>query len=106
MPTVPPHVLPSPITSFSRSSGTTLVSSVAVAVPCASIAATVRSETRRSQRAPSRAMPWSSISVINRRRSPGTSAWVHAASITAPSSRSTTNIVRRIPSMRSSVRSS
>ena len=105
-PTCAPQVLPSPNESFFPSAGTDSVSSVAVASPRSCNAAIVSRSTRRSHRAPSRATPCSSSIAINRRRCGGASAFVQASSMTAARSTGTTNIVRRMPSMRTTERRS
>ncbi len=105
-PTNPSHFLPSPNSSCSRSSGTAFESSAPVRPPLPSRAATVLASARRSQPAPSSAMPWDSISATSFRRSVTASASVHAAWTTGTRSRGTTNIVRRMHRVRTNVRRS
>src|SRR6266508_2977412 len=90
----------------SSSLGTALVSSEASASPRAFSSASVSRSTSSSQRAPSSVMPAPSSSWIVLLRSTAAMAVVHAAWTTGISSTGTTNIVRRMPSMRISERSS
>lgn len=107
MPTVPAHVRPAPKLSFRANSGTSSVSSLAVASPRAASASRVRRSTPASQPAaspPAPAMPCSLSNRSSRRRSGGARARVQAASTTAASAGGSTNKVRRMPSTRTSER--
>ena len=105
-PTVPAHLRPAPKLSFRANSGTSPVSSLAVAWPRAARAARVRRSTSASQPAASSAMPCSLSRRSIRRRSAGASTRVQAASITAAKPGGTTNMVRRMPSTRTRERAS
>ncbi len=105
-PWLPAQFVPSPYDSFVRSSGSSAVSSVAKAPPRASRAASVVVQTPSSHAAPSAATPPCSRSRAYRARCLTAIASVHAACTTPPSSSGTTNIVLRMPSIRSARRSS
>ncbi len=105
MPIVPAQVLPSPTAIWWASAGIARDSSAPVASFRATNSAIVSASTAASQVAPSAAMPCSSSSFTTRRRSPGTRASVTAACTTGTRSRGTTNMVRRMHSVRTRVRS-
>ena len=98
--------VPTATRSWWPRSGTSLVSWLAGSAPCVRRASTVSSPTRSIQASTSSLTAPSSNMATSLRRSPATSARVHEAFITAARSRGTTNMVRRIASMRSSVRRS
>ena len=91
--------------SLARSRGSSWASSAPVALPRASSARSVPSPASLSQFAPSAAMPESCTRRARSRRIRSAIWSVQAAWITGTRSAGTTNTVRRIPSIRTRVRS-
>ena len=100
------HLLPLPATISVRSAGRSSASSPAVASPRDTSASSVACSSSLSQRPTSGATAESERCCSSLRRSLAAIARVHAACTTGASSVGTTNMVRRMPSIRTSVRSS
>ena len=105
IPTVPSHLVPTPTSSCWRRPGTSFDSSAPVASPAASMAATVASSSARRCPSGSATPPSTSMSSV-RLRCAGTSASVQAAWTTGTIATGSTNMVRRMHSVRTSRRSS
>jgi hypothetical protein len=102
----PPYGLPAAIVTWVRRAGIRAASSVPVASPRAASAATVCSPTLASQLSGSSVTSLAISSWQSRRRLTAATASVHAAWTIGTVSRVTTKTVRRMPSIRTSVRSS
>jgi hypothetical protein len=100
------YFFPRESTSFSPSSGTSDASSPAVASPRAASAFNAAFSTFRSQGPVSATMPASVRNLTRRARSRTATAWLAAHCTTGARSTGSTNNVRRMASMRSTVRSS
>ncbi len=100
------YALPSFIRSWRSSCGTAAASSGALASPSSSRAASVAASILRTHGPGRFVTPWSTSICSSLRRSSAATRSVDDACTTGASSRGTVNRVRRIPSMRSTVRSS